>query len=144
MPVDVQDKAADAHAAADDRTEKYTELMIARVEELLDDVEERDLVVWETQGADAATTSDVLLNVPIAKRTATWQEAYQTMYSAAYFQAYVEIICRDILSASKKHAGKIEAARKTLTPEQIRAAAVEGVSKAQHEAAKERRKTGTE
>jgi len=132
-----KDAIADKHAAADERVDTYRERFSARVLELMNSVGGRIESIFERAGApalsivEAAAVINPSRDVDMAAITA-----------AAQRQAYVEIVVRDVIKSASKHTDDVESKRSKMSKGELAVAAVEGVTKEQFNAAKERRSNG--
>ncbi len=134
----IADNAAETDEIAEDRQEEFS----ARFMELLFDVTERDVEMWEDAAAEVGLDPEWLalsvadLNaMGRAERTLAWQAAHALMIAVSKEQAFTEIAIRPLIMAAESHAQGI----KTTDTKTIRALARTGVHKRVFEEAKERR-----
>jgi len=138
---ELQDKTADAFASADSRADDANRATVASREEVLwNDVAQRDVDLWAGQGVDVSITMDMLMGVSVAQRDKEWNDAMQAMIAVASLQARMESITREIIPSLFKWGIRREATRKGMSANEIKSAAVEGLSKLHHDQASERRK----
>jgi len=138
MATRIQDKVADGFASVDEAAENAVEDIRERVWELLTKPDERDPELWADMGAPTVSYR-ALESVAVPQRDLSWSVALATMVTAAQRQARIELLMQTVLDKAARHAAAVNALARTAGREAAIAAATEGISKADFNAAKARR-----
>lgn len=138
----ITETAADVDGVAEDFEEKYR----ARIVELLNNKNERNLLMWRNIGVEPYLLSATIQDIDRqngGQRDDAWRFAVGGLMAAAIYQARIEGPDRKILSVSDAGHRRVLSESKTMTRSQRKAYARTGPKKSEFQAAKDRRKNGT-
>jgi hypothetical protein len=135
----IADNAAEVDEIAEDGRDAYA----LRFFELLNDPTRRDPDMWEDAALAVGVDLEWLMfsladfnGFPMHERTLAWQAAHALTIAVAKEQAFTEVVLRDLIDASEKHAAKVD----EVPTGTVRALAATGVHKRVFDEAKEKRK----
>lgn len=134
------DAIADGFAEADELAEDKLAHVAQRFYQLLENPKQRNPEIWAAAGANVELTAQQLEAVPPVQRDDEWTLLMGRMFAAAKEQAYIEVMARPLMEAAHKASKSKQKAAKALTRAELKTAAVEGVSKAKFDEAKQRRR----
>lgn len=141
MPI--RDKIADGFAAVDELVEDAQSALKARMAGLIGSTDGRIEAIWADAGVPEGMTLKVVQGTPIPMRDEEWMKAVSSMMAAAKWQAFLEIMASETIKKIAKHTKRTKDAASNMTTEELKAAAQQGVTKEQFEAAKTKRKQRT-
>lgn len=136
---DLLDAEARRQADIDDLHEDHTKAISVRIEELLFNPGERDKELFELMGAPLEDIPDDYFSVPVFDRDVLWGASLSSLVVASRMQAWLEISVISTIEIAEQSGHEVNAIVSHMTTEEVKEAAIQGISKARIDGEKKRR-----